>query len=895
MERIFRGVIQIGGEPETEEGNANWLRLQEHSLEFPTEEDLKVYEYLKTYHGQMASPPDFNLIKEYFEKQDDVETVTRLDEISKAQLYIRTNYLSIVRSEQDRQQVKALVLLCRDAGAIAEQGRNVDKPVNGKKILRGVNDAVNYIFEHLGEFTRVESGEKLEGVVSEDAEEIIDEYTHIETTNQFANRNLFGLEPVDTVCKGHRIGEYWVHTAFTGELKCLAGEASVFDHATGKRRTMAELHDSMDAPTVTALYGAGKSSKLTLAKASKVTENGIRPVFELTLESGRRTMATSNHGFLGLHGWKELSEFSPGDWIAVPKRTHVSDPCRHFLDEEVKMLGHLIGDGTIPKDTWLTASNKEIREDFKELLMKMGCVVGSTDSHMSLASETSNQPHISRLRSILEQFSLYGRTAHTKVIPDELYGLPDHQVALFLGALWSTDKSTSDHGRFDQNHIDMQHDIRYYSMSERLCLGVQAFLLRLGIHSTITHEKAAWVVDVRSKTVFCDLVHVAGKDYRSDAVQKCDILYPVDIIPDGVSAVVGTRKLHKSQMCGETIEGSVLEHFRHVPRVASELDGDILWERVQSIEFVGEEMTYDLEVPEHHSFVVDDIVSHNTTLALNYAYNNVMVYGKNIFYCILEMPYTQLRRQLYAIHSSHGKFVTEWYDEDGYTGLDYRKIRDGELDARGKERLRIVAQDFKESAKGRLYVWRPPGDVAISDIQHKAEMFHNRWGCDGMVIDHLGLVKPSRRVSDYVVSLNSVVREGRLMALNFGRGRAVPVLALFQLNRQGKLRADKNDGRYDIAAISYANEIEKSADVITYTYLNDALRASGKFFMGNLKNRDNPLFDRMIGKILWQSKRIRAIESGLLDLDHDQILDASRQISQGIGLGPDLKSMLMAS
>lgn len=497
MERLFRGVIQVGGTPEEEDALSNWNRLIEHSLEIESEEDMKISEYLKTYYEQMSAPPDLKLVKEYFEKMDDIETVARLDEVSSAPVYIRTNYLSIVRAKLDQQQVKGLVLLCRDTSAIAEQGRNVDSPIYGKKILRGVNDAVNYVFENLSKFTRVETGSKLEGVISDDAEEVLDEYDLVERTNQYANRNLFGLEPVDSVCRGHKKGEFWVHTAFTAELK--------------------------------------------------------------------------------------------------------------------------------------------------------------------------------------------------------------------------------------------------------------------------------------------------------------------------------------------------------------------------------------------------------TTLALNYAYNNVMVYGKNIFYAILEMPYDQLRRQLYAIHSSHGKFITEWHSEDGYTGLDYRAIRDGELDERGKERLRIVARDFKESAKGKLYVWRPSGDVTVNDIQRKAEMFHNRWSCDGVVVDHLGLIKLAS-VRDYVVALNQVVRDTRLMALNFARGYGVPVLALFQMNRQGKLRAEKNDGRYDIAAISYANEIEKSADVITYTYLDDVLRAAGKFYMGNLKNRDNPLFERMMGKILWQSKRIRAIESGLVDLNNDQVMDASRRIAQGLSMADLLAS-----
>jgi replicative DNA helicase len=500
MERLLRSVIQVGGQPDGEDCTHNWNRLQEYALEFRSEEDRHIHEYLIKFYGQMSAPPDFALVKEYFEKIDDVETVTRLDEIKKAQCYIRTNYLAILRAEQEQQQIKDLAVLCRDVSAIAEHGRNLDKPLNGKKVIRGVHDAVNFLYERLPEFTRIENGEKLEGVVSEDAEEFLSDYDHITKTNTYAGRNLFGLEPVDSVCEGHRSGEYWVHCAFTGELK--------------------------------------------------------------------------------------------------------------------------------------------------------------------------------------------------------------------------------------------------------------------------------------------------------------------------------------------------------------------------------------------------------TTVALNYAYNNSYLFGKNIFYAILEMPYKQLRNQIYVLHSSHGKFVTDWYDQDRragkppkecYIGLDYRKVRDGKLDEVALKRLKIISQDFKTTCKGKFYVWRPDDEVGILDIRRKAEMFHNKYGCDGVIIDNLSNVRPRHRTNDFVVSINNVVRDGRMMALNFARGKTVPVLALFHLNRQGKLRADKNDGRYDMASIAYANEIDKSADVITYTYLNDQLRNEGKFYLGNLKNRDNPMFDRMVGKILWQSKRMRAIETGLLDFNNDRLmLAASKQISLGV-------------
>jgi replicative DNA helicase len=475
MERIFRSIIQVGAQPETEDCNNNWQRLQDYVLERESEDDEKIFKYVKMFYDQMSAPPDYTLVKEFFEKEDDTSVVSRLEEIRAVQFYIRTNFIAIARSIQDRQQVKNFVLLMRDASAIAEHGRNLEKPIAGKKTLKGVPDAMSLIAEKMPQFSRVEAGERLEGVVHDDAGEVIEEYETLVKSGQFNDRNLLGLEPVDMACKGHRKGEIWFHCAAPGHLK--------------------------------------------------------------------------------------------------------------------------------------------------------------------------------------------------------------------------------------------------------------------------------------------------------------------------------------------------------------------------------------------------------TSLALNYAYNNTVVYKKNILYVILEMPYSQLRKQLYAIHSSHGKFVTEWNKDDNYVGINYQKIRDGELTPKEFERFKIVANDFQKSTEGRLYIWRPADDVNIDDIRRKAEGFHYRFGCDGIIIDHLGLVTPKRRNQNYVVEVNQIVRDTRMLALNFARGHSVPILALFQINRQGQAKADKNGGIYDNTAISYANEVEKSADKITYTYLNPELRNKGLFLVGCLKNRDDPLFEPILGKIIWPTKRMRHLESDIIDVE----------------------------
>jgi len=922
VEKILRSLFQVGSVPDAEDVLMNWRKFQDYELEHQSEADKHIIDYLRTFYDQMAAPPDVDIMREYFEKQDDIEAVSRIDEVSKVQWHISTNFLSLVRQEQDQQQTKKLAILCRDASAIAEHGRTQQSQGGKKVTLRGVSDAVDYLYEHLHDYARVEGGEKLEAVVTDDADEFLEEYDRIEKVDKFANRNLFGLEPVDSVCKGHRRGEFWVHTAFTGELKCVPGSSTVFDHSKSRRRTIAELHESGDLPTVSAIFKEGEKNTMVLARADGLEQNGVRDVYEMRLASGRRTSSTDNHGFLTLGGWRELKDIRAGDYVAVPKKTVVQDPTREFSDDEVKVVGYLLGDGYVGgKRITLTASNDEIRRDFMGCLSRMGMRGGPAGGlvpnfmeefprnrapgvRVSRSKGGGSSSCVSPVQELLECLRVVGKVAATKRVPDEFFGLPEEQVCLLLGSLWSTDGSLhgGDHVRPDRASPSRRNDIKYYSTSEGLCLDVQSLLLRIGVDSTVTSCEVECdgspytvyvtrVVTSFHKRRFLEAVRIVGKeDVRALLLSRLrktdDRRFPSSIIPDGLSIVLPSGGMrHASQCRRETVSGAVVAAFAGVDRsVREHYEGDFMWERVASVSHVGREMTFDLSVPEHHSFVVDDVVSHNTTLSLNYAYNNVMVYGKNIFYAILEMPYSQLRRQLYVIHSSHGKFITEWNKEDGYVGLDYRKVRDGELSPRDKARLRIVAKDFKESARGKLYVWRPKKDEegTIAGIRRKAEMFDNKYGCDGLVIDHLGLVTPKRHSSDNVATQNAVVRDARLMALNFARGKGVPLLGLWQMNRQGKMRAEKADGRYDIAAISYANEIEKSADVITYTYLDENLRKDGKFYLGNLKNRDNPMFDRMIGKILWTSKRMRAMETGMLDLDADVIVSAARKIAGGL-------------
>ena len=63
----------------------------------------------------------------------------------------------------------------------------------------------------------------------------------------------------------------------------------------------------------------------------------------------------------------------------------------------------------------------------------------------------------------------------------------------------------------------------------------------------------------------------------------------------------------------ETIQR--LADYFHSDQLHRYADSDIYWDRIVSIEYVGEKRTYDLEVPGTHNFVANDILVHNSHAA----------------------------------------------------------------------------------------------------------------------------------------------------------------------------------------------------------------------------------------------------------------------------------------
>ncbi len=202
-----------------------------------------------------------------------------------------------------------------------------------------------------------------------------------------------------------------------------------------------------------------------------------------------------------------------------------------------------------------------------------------------------------------------------------------------------------------------------------------------------------------------------------------------------------------------------------------------------------------------------------STLALNWLYNQAVFYKHSSVLFSLEMPYPQVRRILYGLHSFHEKF-TEIRKQLGIKRcLEYQKIRDGELSPEERKFLfEYVTPDFNDpnNQYGSIHVEvadPDKTDFTIVDLRAKAEILRAKDPAIAMLcVDHAGLMASRERASGTTEKLNEVIRDLKRLAMSFDRGAGIAVLNLFQINREGFKAAEKNGGKYNLTHLSYANE-----------------------------------------------------------------------------------------
>jgi len=430
------------------------------------------------------------------------------------------------------------------------------------------------------------------------------------------------------------------------ESGCLTADARILRADTGAETSMGELY--AEGATDVPVWTLDESLRYVQRHLTHVFPTGVKPVFRLTLASGKTVRATENHPFLAYEGWTQLGDLRTGSRVAVPRHVPAPHDLKTWEDDKVVLLAHMLGNGSFVKRQPIRYAS--IDEQNLGAVTKAAMVFGvaAVRDDYPAARCTTLRLHApfplghgkrNPIAEWLDELALFGLRSHEKFVPEPIFHVSKRQIALFIKHIWATDGSVT------VNKKGQGGRIYYASTSRRLVNDLSRLLLRFGI-STRTHitkksgYRDGYTIDVSGvddQRRFLQEIGVHG-DRAVSAGRLLEIIRNktantnVDTVPlpvwDRVREVMiekgmthrGFQAAMGTAYCGSTM-------WKHAPsrerlgRVAAVLDdadlelmavNDVLWDSVVSIEPDGVEEVYDATVLGTHNFIANGVAVHNS-------------------------------------------------------------------------------------------------------------------------------------------------------------------------------------------------------------------------------------------------------------------------------------------
>jgi replicative DNA helicase len=414
------------------------------------------------------------------------------------------------------------------------------------------------------------------------------------------------------------------------ESGCMTASTRILRADNGAEVTFGELMTTGERPLV---WSLDDRQRMVARPMTKVFPSGYKEVFKLRLASGREVEATANHPFMTVDGWVALGELKPGDRLATPRRVPEPVDTQRMADEEVIMLAEMIGGGSCVKRQPIRYAG--VDEENLVAVTSAAKHFGITavrDDYPAAKATTLLMPapyHLTHgkrnpIAAWLDKLGLFGLRSYEKCVPQEVFALPNDQVALFLRHLWATDGSV----RWER--VAGQATIYYASTSRQLVDDVAQLLLRIGVHGRISRIRKAgyrgcWRLTIdraENQIAFLTTAGVHGGRGKSAAnvLQKLSEIVQrpgADTVPKDVWARV-KRLMADKQMADRDLLAPGRARLHRIATLFADRElhdlatNDVFWDKIVEITGIGYQDVYDGTVPGTNCFVAQGITAHNS-------------------------------------------------------------------------------------------------------------------------------------------------------------------------------------------------------------------------------------------------------------------------------------------
>ena len=273
--------------------------------------------------------------------------------------------------------------------------------------------------------------------------------------------------------------------------------------------------------------------------------------------------------------FKKAGDLSIGDRVIESREVPIFGTDTLF---DARLVGMLIGDGSYG----LRQSPKYSSED-KELLnyVKSKYDWSLSSTHITMKNKVYEDIRIKNICSRLREIGIYGQVKNQKRLPSNYQTLTKEDTSLLLSGLYDTDGSIW----FNKDgYISL-------TQSNRIILEqVQLLWRKFGVIGAITETKPRIQSDRKDKNPWYTLI-ISGRYNCIRAYQVLSLLVT-----------------HKKQ----SIEDIKTYYDTTPSKKEQKYPKDILVYRVTSIENVGEQDVYNLTAGLSHTYLANNIVTHNT-------------------------------------------------------------------------------------------------------------------------------------------------------------------------------------------------------------------------------------------------------------------------------------------
>jgi replicative DNA helicase len=457
---------------------------------------------------------------------------------------------------------------------------------------------------------------------------------------------------INSMTGGLRWGTITAFVARPAVGKCVRGDTPVLDPTDGRYRTIEQVVSERRN-----VLSRKENGSIARVMPSAFLPMGKKECLCVKLFSGRELSGTPEHPVMTQDGWKRLDRLTDNDYVECVSLVEEPDNPSLIPDDEVVVLAALLAEGGYTtKCVNFSNQDEEILRLVSRAMSAFDCEivhkgrnrkkcdwrVRNKNRDRKCGEEGESKRNL--VRCLLDAYGCGHKKSKEKVIPESVFSLSNKKLSLFLGVIFGCD------GYFTSNEIAIT------LASKKFIYQIQRLLLRFGVLSSIRYKPVklngkifdSWRLRVYSNcnNLFAENIDPIIPEKRKRLMDKRkDYFHPnADNIPipknmhgcmDEVISKLSKRdrvcKLEEiSRRLGMSTRISPNKIWRR-PTVSRRImrefidvfdlrDFDYLtrnhWDKVESISDDGIHEVYDLTVENDHSFVANDIVVHNSTLAI---------------------------------------------------------------------------------------------------------------------------------------------------------------------------------------------------------------------------------------------------------------------------------------